>query len=46
MKKKLAMVLAVIMGMSVLSGCAQTAQSVSDGGGVEKNPSDGMGTFW
>lgn len=36
MKKKLAMVLAVIMGMSVLSGCAQTAQSVSDGGGVEK----------
>ena len=36
MKKKLAMVLAVIMGMSVLSGCAQTAQSVSDDGGVEK----------
>lgn len=36
MKKKLAMVLAVIMGMSVLTGCAQTAQSVSDDGGVEK----------
>lgn len=36
MKKKLAMVIAVIMGMSILSGCAQTTRSVSADGDVEK----------
>lgn len=36
MKKKLAMVMAVIMGLSVLGGCAGTAQSVPEDGEVER----------